>query len=511
MKPNSAASNKVSETQAQYQLDLRVGITIAKPFLKWAGGKGQLIETLASLLPIDLKNGQIKKYVEPFIGGGALFFHIAQNYPSIERFFISDVNQELILAYKTIKKNVEDLVSILVELENNYHQKQSEEQKAFFYEKRADFNQKLASFRFDDFQESWLERTATIIFLNRTCFNGLFRVNSKGEFNVPFGDYKNPKICDAENLRAVSNVLQRTEIVCADFAANYDFVDNETFVYFDPPYRPISKTASFTSYSKFDFDDESQRRLGEYFRLLSSKGAKLMLSNSDPKNENPNDHFFEDIYKDFHIERVNASRMINANSNGRGKIKEIVVMNYEKGAQMKTGGQGGGSTLTGLNFEKKVDFQELLKGIPGYSIRKIPNKAGLGIFFNDVFVARCFRKYDFYGFLEEENIDWQKLISKRLLPDDALLVIVRETLFIIEVKYQQVAGSVDEKLQTCDFKRKQYMKLVSSLGIKVEYVYVLNDWFRKPEYKDVLDYIHSVNCHYKFDELPLAWLGLPHQ
>lgn len=176
---------------------------------------------------------------------------------------------------------------------------------------------------------------------------------------------------------------------------------------------------------------------------------------------------------------------------------------------MITGGVGGGNTLTGLHFEKKVDFQELIKSIPGYELNIIPHKVGLGLFFESQLVARCFRKYDFYRFLEEEGINWERLISKKLLPDDALLVIVRETLFIIEVKYQQVGGSVDEKLQTCDFKRKQYLKLVASLGIKVEYVYVLSDWFNKPVYKDVLDYIHSVNCHYKFNELPLAWLGLP--
>ncbi|MBF0330243.1 MAG: hypothetical protein HQL10_13910 [Nitrospirae bacterium] len=176
---------------------------------------------------------------------------------------------------------------------------------------------------------------------------------------------------------------------------------------------------------------------------------------------------------------------------------------------MKTGGVGGGSTLTGLHFERKVDFHELLKAIPGYELKKVPHKAGLGVFFENNLVARCFRKNDFYKFLDEERVDWEKILSKKLLPDDALLVIVRETLFIIEVKYQQVEGSVDEKLQTCDFKRKQYLKLVSPLGIKVEYVYVLNDWFKNPKYKDVLDYIHSVNCHYKFNELPLAWLGLP--
>ncbi|MDD5085988.1 MAG: hypothetical protein PHE61_08145 [Candidatus Omnitrophica bacterium] len=176
---------------------------------------------------------------------------------------------------------------------------------------------------------------------------------------------------------------------------------------------------------------------------------------------------------------------------------------------MKIGGIGGANTQTGLNFERKVDFQKLIEAIPGYEVKKVLGKAGMGVFFEGKLIARCFRKHDFYQFLSESGIDWKSLISKKLLPDDALLVIVRETLFIIEVKYQQVAGSVDEKLQTCDFKRKQYLKLVSVLGLKVEYVYVLSDWFKKPEYKDVLEYIHSVNCHYRFNELPMAWLGLP--
>ena len=176
---------------------------------------------------------------------------------------------------------------------------------------------------------------------------------------------------------------------------------------------------------------------------------------------------------------------------------------------MKEAGIGGGNTLTGLNFEREVDFQDLLAAKPGYEVKPVYGKAGKGVFFKGHLVARCFRKYDFYRFLDEERVDWKPKLSRRLLPDDALLVIVRETLFIIEVKYQQGSGSVDEKLQTCDFKRKQYLKLVTPLGLKVEYVYVLNDWFKDPGYKDVLDYIQSVNCHYKFGCLPLAWLGLP--
>lgn len=176
---------------------------------------------------------------------------------------------------------------------------------------------------------------------------------------------------------------------------------------------------------------------------------------------------------------------------------------------MKLGNKGGDSTITGLNFEKKTDLQDLLSEIPGYTFQQSKGRAGVDVLFNDKLVARCFKKNNFYKFLEENNIDWKKIISKRLIPDDSILIIVRETLFIIEVKYQQVAGSVDEKLQTCDFKRKQYQKLVAPLDLKVEYVYVLNDWFRKPQYRDVLGYISSVNCHYKFNSLPLSWLGLP--
>ena len=176
---------------------------------------------------------------------------------------------------------------------------------------------------------------------------------------------------------------------------------------------------------------------------------------------------------------------------------------------MKERGFGGGNTLTGLNFEREIDFQDLLAAKPGYVVGPMPGKAGKGVYFKGKLVARCFRKNEFYKYLEEHDVDWHSKLTKKLLPDDALLVIVRETLFIIEVKYQQVDGSVDEKLQTCDFKRKQYLKLVVGLGLKVEYVYVLNDWFKDPRYKDVLDYINSVNCHYRFGSLPLAWLGLP--
>jgi len=272
--------------------------------------------------------GVIRKYVEPFIGGGALFFYVAQTFPSIQYFYISDVNEELMLVYKTIREDVDSLIALLQKIEKIYHDLGSLEQKEYYYKMRTTFNKKRQEIDFRNLGQDWVERTASIIFFNRTCFNGLFRVNSKGEFNVPFGDYKNPIICDDDNLRSVSQLLQITTIECADFTGYQQYVDNNTFVYFDPPYRPISKTASFTSYSKYNFNDDEQKRLADYYRSLHRKGAKLMLSNSDPKNENPDDHFFEDLYHGFYIERVDAARMINCNGAKRGKIKELVIANY---------------------------------------------------------------------------------------------------------------------------------------------------------------------------------------
>ncbi len=263
----------------------------AKPFLKWAGGKTQLVDQIAKFLPFELRAGLIHKYAEPFIGGGALFFRIAQAY-EIDHFLIADVNEELILAYRTLKKDVEGVINILKTMEEKYHLLSPSRQKEYFYSIRFEFNEERPDIDYQRFDEPWLERTAQIIFLNRTCFNGLFRVNSRGEFNVPFGRYKNPMICSEENLREVSHVLQRTEVRLGDFTNCESFITPDTFVYFDPPYRPISKTANFTSYSRFDFDDAAQLRLAFFYRQLDDKGAKLMLSNSDPKNESPDDQFF---------------------------------------------------------------------------------------------------------------------------------------------------------------------------------------------------------------------------
>jgi DNA adenine methylase len=299
----------------------------AKPFLKWAGGKGQLIEQMSHFFPQELKLGKVKNYVEPFIGSGAVFFHIAQSY-KVEKYFISDINEELVLAYQTLCADVDSVIDVLAEIQHAYYQLNGEEQKSFFYETRAQFNTKRPKIDFSKFDSAWITRTAQLIFLNRTCFNGLFRVNANARFNVPFGRYKNPKICAVDNLRKISKLLQNTEIIWGSFQSCENFVDEHTFVYFDPPYRPISSTSNFTTYSNFNFDDQAQLDLAAFFRKLDQRGAQLMLSNSDPKNNDPNDNFFEQAYEGYRIERVMASRMINCDAKKRGQLHELLVMNY---------------------------------------------------------------------------------------------------------------------------------------------------------------------------------------
>ncbi|MBF2066205.1 MAG: DNA adenine methylase [Calothrix sp. C42_A2020_038] len=302
----------------------------AKPFLKWAGGKGQLLEQISSYFPQSLPNGSIKRYVEPFVGGGAMFFYLASScyQSSINEFFIYDINPELILAYKTIKKDVYALIDALLKIQAKYWSLSDIEKTKYFYYIRNLFNSQRKNIDFNVFSSNWVERAAQIIFLNRSCFNGLFRVNSKGDFNVPCGKYKKPLICNADNLKVISLVLQKTHIELGDFTKCKEFVDGETFVYFDPPYRPISSTANFTGYSQNIWHDSEQFRLRDFFDELHLRGAQLLLSNSDPKNENINDNFFEDAYSTYRIERVRAARKINCNASKRGQINELLIMNY---------------------------------------------------------------------------------------------------------------------------------------------------------------------------------------
>lgn len=302
-------------------------VTKARPLLKWAGGKSQLLDAIALLLPVELKKGKIQRYVEPFFGGGAVFFYVAQNF-HIDEFYVSDINPELIILYKTVQKNVNKLIEELKRIEAEFHSLDKVSQKEYFYSVRSDFNRSLLAFDFFHPNNDWIARSAQMIFLNRTCFNGLFRVNSKGEFNVPFGDYENPKICDSENLLAVAELFEKTQIQLGGYQDCEVHVNANTFVYFDPPYRPLNKTASFNAYHKDVFDDEEQKKLSSFYRRLDNLGAKLMLSNSDPKNENADDNFFDDLYMGYSINRVTASRMINSKASKRGQINELIITNY---------------------------------------------------------------------------------------------------------------------------------------------------------------------------------------
>lgn len=292
----------------------------AKPFIKWVGGKSQLISTFEKLLPDKINQMEDVTYIEPFIGGGAMLFYMLQRFENIKRAIINDLNPDLIKAYKTIKETPEALIQNLSLIEREYFDiSEEEKRKEFFLYMRQKFNKK---------DLSDIDNTMLFMFLNRTCFNGLYRVNSKGEFNVPFGKYKNPTICDPETIYADSELLQKVDIINGDFEQTEKYVSKNTFIYFDPPYRPLDATSSFNSYAKETFNDNEQIRLKKYFDRLSQKKCLMMLSNSDCKGRNPQDTFFDDLYKDYFIDRVYASRSVNANPQKRGKLTELLIRNY---------------------------------------------------------------------------------------------------------------------------------------------------------------------------------------
>ena len=290
-----------------------------KPFVKWVGGKSQLIDELEKMLPTDGEK-ILTKYCEPMVGGGALFFNILSKY-DFEELYISDINPELINAYQVIKSNVNRLIERLHEMQMLFLPMDENGRKYYYYSIRDKFNAIALS------EETAIEKAAYFIFLNKTCFNGLYRVNRKGQFNVPMGAYKNPTICDEENLRNIHEALQNVTIVCGDYSLSKQFVDKDTFVYLDPPYRPISETSGFTSYNTDAFDDNEQIRLARFIDEINATGAKIVLSNSDPKNVNPEDSFFDDLYSSYQIKRVSASRMINSKADNRGKINELIICN----------------------------------------------------------------------------------------------------------------------------------------------------------------------------------------
>ncbi len=292
-----------------------------KPFLKWAGGKTQLLEEIRKYYPF--MNKSITKYAEPFVGGGAVLFDILSKY-DLEEIYISDINGELINTYKIIRDNPNKLVKILFNMQMEFISLTINDRKNYYLQKRERFN----FLKVNDNEA--IEKAALMIFLNKTCFNGLFRVNKKGLFNVPMGAYKNPLICDKENIYVVSEKLKNVNIVCEDYKKSVDFIDEYTFVYIDPPYRPLTDTSNFTAYTTDLFNDEKQKELANFIHTIHQKGAKVLVSNSDPKNVNENDDFFDTIYKDYNIKRVEAARMINCNGKSRNKIKELLISNFRR-------------------------------------------------------------------------------------------------------------------------------------------------------------------------------------
>jgi len=289
-----------------------------KPFLKWAGGKTQLLKSISSKFPYEKEDTFI--YIEPFVGSGAVLFWVLNNYPNLKKAVINDVNTDLINTYKAITESVEEVIQLLKGWEKEYHSlsEKEEEKKVYYYSKRKLFNSRVSNF---------FIQAALFIFLNKTCFNGLYRVNKKNLFNVPIGSYKKPLICDDENLSLVSQSLKKVLILDGDFEQTISCVENQTCFYLDPPYKPLSETSSFNSYAKDIFDDKEQIRLKNFCDTLDSLNCQWILSNSDVKGNNHKDNFFDDLYEKFKIDRVLAKRSINANASKRGQLTELLIMN----------------------------------------------------------------------------------------------------------------------------------------------------------------------------------------
>ena len=294
----------------------------AKPFVKWVGGKTQLIEQLEALLPADFDQWENVTYIEPFVGGGAMLFYMLQTHSNIQSAIINDINPDLITCYKVVRDNPTELVNSLKELQKEYYSLQSEEsRKQFYLLMRDKFNTKALD---------PLRNTTLFFFLNRTCFNGLYRVNKAGLFNVPFGRYESPTICDANTIFADSKLLKNVIILTGDYQETLSYAEGKTLFYFDPPYRPLNNTSSFNDYTKEAFNDVAQHRLKDFCDTVEASGYKFMLSNSDCA-----DMFFDDLYLQYVIDRVWASRSVNANASKRGKLTEILVHNYERTRQQQ--------------------------------------------------------------------------------------------------------------------------------------------------------------------------------
>jgi len=295
---------------------------MAEPFLKWAGGKRQLLPQIEERLPPDIEARN--SYIEPFVGGGSVLFRMLERF-DFEEVNILDINAELILCYQAIRDAPMDVFNHLQSLREEYPS-DKEGQKEVYYKIREQWNLGVGNQRENPPDVG--ARAATTIFLNKTCFNGLFRVNKGGLFNVPCNYTEVPSFPTENELLEVHEALKGVNIQVASFEHCEDLAYENSFIYFDPPYRPISESSGFVSYSKDEFNDDDQRKLADLYKRLHSKGSKMILSNSDPRNSNPDDDFFDELYSEFNIDRVMARRSINSVGGGRGKITEIMVTNY---------------------------------------------------------------------------------------------------------------------------------------------------------------------------------------
>ena len=293
---------------------------VAKPFVKWAGGKGSLINQLIENLPHEFTEQQNITYIEPFVGGGAMLFYMLTHYPNIKRAIINDVNEDLINCYLLIKNNPNKLILLLRSIKDEYCQLPNLDKKSqYYYQMREKYNK-------NEFSQE--ERAACFIFLNKTCFNGLYRVNTKGKFNVPFGKYEYPNICDEELIIVDHKVLQKVDI----YAGGYENITihlgkKYNFIYMDPPYRPLSGSACFIEYTHNIFDDTEQNKLKIYCDMLTQKGCKIMQSNSNSVDENGMSYFAQ-LYNTYSICQILAHRFINAHAGRREKETELLIMNY---------------------------------------------------------------------------------------------------------------------------------------------------------------------------------------
>jgi DNA adenine methylase len=280
------------------------------PFIKWAGGKGQLLSELDKLIP-----SQFNRYFEPFLGGGAMFFYMMSRGMRFNA-YLSDTNRELITGYRAIKDNVKEVIRLLQKYETEYkrHRPYCKEQQEYYFQLRNARNNNLPS-------SNDVEIASRLIALNKTCFNGLYRVNRRGEFNVPPGKYKNPPICDSSNLENVSKVLAGATILTDDYRDVTQNAQKGDFIYLDPPYQPLNNTSYFTAYTKDGFDDRDQSQLANVFRKMTDKGCLVLLSNSDTP-------YIRELYSGFRIKEVKAQRAINCKGSKRAGHKELIISNY---------------------------------------------------------------------------------------------------------------------------------------------------------------------------------------